>query len=307
MQSQGMTRLQVRPNAFHEQAFTLPGGVRVTASGDPASPVLRRFFEGYDRAFVLPDEREELEGFEKCLALNATHRHAYGRTHCELVCVMEDETGVLLGGANFLATAIDRPGAPPAAVALNYIYVEEAARGRGLLRQTLSAVRTLALTALDLDAEGPPPAIFIEQNDPLRLTAEEYAEDTAHSGLDQVDRLAIWARVGARVVDFPYIQPALSADQQADDGLIYAAVDYPDEAVDAGLLHDHLESFFGISVLKGEAEVHGGEAARQIAALAGRTWPVALLPMEPALEWLRSGRPTDSLESFRDLAREAQG
>lgn len=38
----------------------LPGGVRVRASDDPDSPLLNRFFEGYDRAFVLPDEREEL-------------------------------------------------------------------------------------------------------------------------------------------------------------------------------------------------------------------------------------------------------
>lgn len=298
---------EVKQHSPPDRGFVLPGGVRVTASADPSSPILRRFFSGYDRAFVLPDEREDLAGFEKCLALNRTHHHALGRTHCELVAVLEDETGTLLGGINFLATAIDRPGAPPAAVALNYVYVEEAARGRGLLRQTLSAVRTLALTALDLDPEGPPPAIFIEQNDPLRLTPEEYAEDTAHSGLDQVDRLAIWARVGARVVDFPYIQPALSADQQPDDGLIYAAVDYPGEAVDAGLFHDHLESFFAISVLKGETEPPGGAAARQIAALTGRAAPVPLLPMEPALDWLRAGRSAKEFESFRDLAREAQG
>lgn len=287
--------------------LVLPSGVRVTASGDPASPILTRFFEGYDRAFVLPDEREDLAGFRKCLALNATHRHALGRTHCELVAVLEDEAGQRLGGINFLATAVDRAPAPPAAVALNYVYVEEAARGRGLLRQALSAVRRLALNGLALDPDGPPPAIFIEQNDPLRLTAEEYASDTAHSGLDQVDRLAIWARVGARVVDFPYVQPALSPDQQADDGLIYAAVDYPGEAVEAGLLHDHLESFFAISVLKGEAEPPGGAAAAQIAALAGRRTPVALLPMPSALDRLRSGRDVDGFESFRDLARETAG
>ncbi len=298
---------EVKQHRQPDHGLVLPGGVRVTASADPASPILGRFFEGYDRAFVLPDEREDLAGFEKCLSLNRTHRHALGRTHCELVAVLENEAGTLLGGANFLATAIDRDGAPPAAVALNYVYVEETARGRGLLRQILSAVRTLALTALDLDPEGPPPAIFIEQNDPLRLTPEEYAEDTAHSGLDQVDRLAIWARVGARVIDFPYIQPALSAEQQPDDGLIYAAVDYPGEAVDADLFHDHLESFFAISVLKGETEPPGGAAARQIAALAGRVTPVPLLPMEPALDWLRTGRDVEGFESFRDLAREARG
>ena len=286
----------------------LPGGICVNASDDPASQVLTRFFAGYDRAFVLPDEREELDGFEACLALNASHRHAYGRTHSELVAIFEDEAGMLLGGANFLATAITRgPALPPAAVALNYVYVEEAARGRGLLRLALAAVRELALIALGLDPAGPAPAVFIEQNDPLRLTAEEYAADTAHSGTDQVDRLAIWARVGTRIVDFPYVQPALSAGQQPDDGLIYAAVDYPGDAVDAGLLHDHLESFFGISVRKGAAEAPGGVAAAQIAALAALAAPVALLPMEPALDWLRGGRPTDGFDSFRALAAAAKG
>lgn len=297
--------------ANQDHAFTLPGGVRVTASDDPASPVLRRFFEGYDRAFVLPDEREDMAGFETCLAMNRTHRHAFGRTHSELVAVLEDEAGTLLGGINFLATTINRPGTPPAAVALNYIYVEEASRGRGLLRQALSAARTLAQAALGLDPQGAAPALFIEQNDPLRLTREEYAADTAHSGLDQVDRLAIWARVGARIVDFPYVQPALSVEQQPDDGLVYAAIDYPREAVDAGLLHDHLESFFRISVLKGRPETPDGASegvgARQLAALAGRAAPVPLLDMPPALDWLRAGRSTEGMDGFRELAREAGG
>ena len=306
MSSQGMGFSDVIKGSQQDHRLILPGGVRVTASGDPKSPVLERFFEGYDRAFILPDEREELEGFQACLALNSSHRHAFGRVHSELVAVLEDEAGILLGGANFLATTITRPGAPPAAVALNYVYVEEAARGRGLLRQALAAVRALAVTALDIDRRKGDPVLFIEQNDPLRMTAEAYAADTRHSGLDQIDRLAIWARVGARVVDFPYIQPALSADQNDDDTLIYAAIDYPGDGVDAGLLHDHLQSFFAISVLKGQADRPDGVAARQLATLAARTTPVPLLAIEPALDRLRSGRSVSNSERFRDLARQAQ-
>lgn len=284
----------------------LANGVRVVASDDPASSVLPRFFSGYDRAFVLPDEREELAGFEACLALNRSHRHAFGRTHSELVAIFEDVNGTLVGGANFLATAIHRGNAlPPAAIALNYVYVEEAARGRGLLRIIVGAVRELALIALGLDRAGPSPAIFIEQNDPLRLTADEYAADTAHSGTDQLDRLAIWARVGTRVVDFPYVQPALSPGQNADDGLIYAAVDYPGSSVDAGFLHDHLQSFFGISVLKGVTDPVSGVAIAQLAALAKRSEPVALLAMEPALAWMRGGRDTKGFGSFPALAAAA--
>jgi GNAT superfamily N-acetyltransferase len=287
--------------------FALSDGLHVSATTDPASPLLTRFFEGYDRAFVLPDEREELDGFVACLALNQTHRHAFGRTHSELVAVIEDDAGTLLAGANFLATAIARgAGVPSAAIALNYVYVEEAARGRGLLRKALEAVRLLAASALGLDPEAGTPAIFIEQNDPLRMTAEQYAADTAHSGIDQIDRLAIWARMGARIVDFPYIQPPLSAQQNPDDSLVYAAVTYPGEAVDAGLLHDHLQSFFSISVLKGHAEPPGGVATSQLQALIDGPRHVPLLAMEPALVRLRA-KDAGNHGSLRDLAREAAG
>ncbi len=277
-------------------------GVRVTATSDPESPVLRRFFEGYDRAFILPDEREEFDGFVRCLALNATHRDAYGRRHCEVAMVFEEADGTLLGGANFLAATT--ASGDTATVALNYVYVESAARGRGLLRRILADVRRTALAVLDLTPDGPQPVLFIEQNDPLRLTDEAYAADSGHSGLDQVDRLSIWARIGARVVDFPYVQPALSDEQQPDDSLIYAAIGYPDDAVPARLLHDHLQSFFGISVLKGEAELPDGPAAHQLDALATCSDPVALLPMPPALARLTAS-PHPDFNSFRDLAREA--
>ncbi|MFT4053606.1 MAG: hypothetical protein QM681_03800 [Novosphingobium sp.] len=280
--------------------FDLPGGIRVSASDDPDSDILQRFFAGYDRAFVLPDEREELDGFEACLALNATHRHVFGRTHSELVAVFEDDCGALLGGANFLSTAV---GGGLSTIALNYVYVEAAARGRGLLRKVLGAVRRLALASLQLDPDSPAPVIFIEQNDPLRMTAEQYAADTAHSGLDQVDRLAIWHRVGARIVDFPYIQPALSDDQHADDGLVYAAVDFPGACIDARLLHDHLQSFFAISVRKGQPLKAGDVASRQLDMLLRRTDPVPLLDMGGALERLRQVPQNGACEDFRKLAR----
>lgn len=280
--------------------------MQVIASGDPASPILPRFFAGYDRAFVLPDEREELAGFAACLALNATHRHTYGRVHCEMVAVLEGEGGTLLGGANFLAVAHPREQAgPSSSIALNYVYVERAARGQGLLRILLAAVREIAGIALGLDRAKTSLALFIEQNDPMCLTSDEYAADTVHSGTDQVDRLAIWDSLGARVLDFPYVQPALSAMQKADHRLMYAAVGYPGAAIAPEFLHDHLESFFGISVLKGGAEPPPGVAAAQLVALAARSAPVALLPMTPALAWLRAERSRKGFGSFRSLARAA--
>lgn len=286
---------------------TAPGGLVVRATQRPDSPLIERFMAGYDRAFVLPDEREEIEGFRACLAINPQARHRFGRTHCELVMVLEDAaTGALLGGANFLATRIDEApyGHPPVAVALNYLFVDAAARGRGLSRTLKLVVEDLAGEAVDALGSAVPPALFIEQNDPLRLSAENYAADSAHSGIDQIDRLAVWSRLGAQLVDFPYVQPALSADQCSDDGLAYAVMNLAVPAMDAAWFAAHLESFFAISVLKG-AEVASDPVAieqldrlRQMAE-AGQKVPLLSLPRAvDALRAMQGLPPEPSLRSF---------
>ena len=292
-------------------SVSLDDGLTVEGTENPASPVLTRFFSGYDRAFVLPDEREELDGFRDCLVANRGAPLRFGRRHRELVLTLCDTAdGTVLGGANFLATAMEsRPGQPPeqpgVSVALNYIYVDQQVRGRGLARKLVAAVARLAQRA----AGGPEdamPAIFIEQNDPFRLTAAEYAADTAHSGTDQVDRHAIWARLGARAVDFPYVQPALSAAQASDDGLLYAALAFPGDFVPAAFLHDHLESFFGVSVLKG-GDPHADPAASpQLATLAAAARAderIALLDLVAPLERLERGRPLPDAGSMLEFAK----
>lgn len=290
-------------------ALELPGGISIAATGSPSSPLLERFFAGYDRAFVLPDEREELDGFRDCLALNGTRPAWATQAHAELAMVATDGAhGALLGGANFLATRMpDVAGHPPVAVALNYIFVEQQARGRGLSRRLLQAVARLANRAV-ADENAPPPAMFIEQNDPLLLTEAESARDTARSGTGQVERLRIWDRLGARIVDFAYVQPALSARQSADDGLAYAAVGFPLPAIAPNYLHAHLRSFFGISVLKGRDPGEDAVAAAQLQrlqAMAGDGARIALLPMGNALDRLRDGDAGARGMPLREFARMA--
>lgn len=246
--------------------------------------------EGYDRAFILPDEREELAGFRECMALN------FGHVHRELVAVFEDQDGNLLAGASFLALTTDTPEVA-ATIALNYIYVEHANRQRGMLRQALTAIKQLTNIALGLKPDQQT-LIFIEQNDPLKMSPEEYRIDTEHSGLDQIDRLTIWSRMGAKVVDFPYVQPALSLDQQPEDGLIYAVLEPSDTVMDPKLLHHHLSNYFSSSVLKGGALPV--ETAEQLDALALSTSSIALLDMEVPLNTLRLGQSTH--KDFRSLA-----
>ena len=112
-----------------------------------------------------------------------------------------------VGGANFIAMPSARAGAAIVTANLNYIYVDaEMREDADNLRQLLEAVMACAAGLFQHGL----PLVFIEQNDPFRMSAESYERDTRAGGIDQLDRLRIWARLGARVVDFPYVQPALS-------------------------------------------------------------------------------------------------
>lgn len=271
----------------------------IVVSGDDRadSPQLAPFFEGYDRAFVLPDEKEPLEGFRACLALNGGDFAFLRYPSREIVLVARNAgDGARLGGANFFATLVDGR----IAVALNYLYVEAGYRGRGLLRTMLDA--TQAAARAYLGAPGAPATLFIEQNDPLKMSAASYAADSEHSGLDQVDRLTIWARAGARLVDVDYVQPALSAGQQDDRTLAYGALRHDGDWVAGSFLAAHLTGFFGISVLKGRNPMTVETARAQIEAAQGRE-RIALLPLLPAAMALRAQPHPQGAPSLTDLAR----
>ena len=66
--------------------------------------VLDAFYAAYDKAFVLANEKEELDGFHDCLALNVGGAHERLRARYgpfrELVMVARDNSGAVVGGAN---------------------------------------------------------------------------------------------------------------------------------------------------------------------------------------------------------------
>jgi hypothetical protein len=287
------------------------GALSFESTTDPDSPITGLFFEHFDRAFILPHEKETLEGFRHCLALN--RGPAFERLHerygpfREAVLIARAPSGEIAGGANYIAFALS--GTPPLlAINLNYIFVAQAWRRQGYFRQLLGAVRFDA--ALLRKSSTMPAAIFIEQNDPLAMTQEDYTADTAYGGLDQFQRIAIWAKLGARIVDFPYIQPALSSAQEPDTRLCYAVIGMPGPDLDACFLREHLLRFFAISVLKGR-DPYGDLAARSQLALlgeacaAGRTIPL-LDPSRltvPAMMQIRAEPSNSKVLSLRDALR----
>src|SRR5690606_11375482 len=129
-----------------------------------------------------------------------------------------------------------------------------------------------------------------ELNDPLLMDAEAYALDSEVAGIDQFDRVAVWARLGARLLDFDYVQPPLSASQFADTSLMLGVVDPPHPALDACVLGTHLERFFAVSVLKGGDPHADPDTAAQLRACATRCMAgeaIRLLDPMPRLDALR--------------------
>lgn len=279
----------------------------VTMEGN--GPIFDRFFEGFDRAFVLPNEKEDREGFQTCLGLN--HGPVYRQLSAMYgpyreICLVAEEDTQEIGGANFIAmSALD--GLVTAN--LNYIFVNAGMRGRGYLVKLLRGVREIVQTLF-----SPTPAevlIFIEQNDPFRMSVEDYARDTKFTGLDQFDRLRIWSRLGAKVVDFPYRQPPLSSASAVDDTLLYSVLGASALRLDACVLLAHLRLFFGVSVLKGAPLSDNSAALSQLTALerpCKTKSTIALLDPEPLLACLKARGDTLSradlvAPNFRDAVK----
>lgn len=266
----------------------LGAGVMGEATCDPRSPIVDEFYALYDRSFVLENEKENLSGFQACLSLN--EGEAYARLgprsgpYRESVLVARRGSAVI-AGANYIAFADDQDkDRPLVTVNLNYIFVSEEARRRGVFRRLVAAVQQDAADAFDFGA-APRVLIFVEMNDPVRMNMDAYARDSAHSGLDQIDRLRIWNRLGAKLIDFNYVQPALSGAQQADDTLLYGVLGAERDELGADILLRHLEGFFSVSVLKGRDAYSDPLASAQLNALSAqrsRGVTIRLAPLEAA-------------------------
>ncbi|KWT72008.1 hypothetical protein APY04_0291 [Hyphomicrobium sulfonivorans] len=289
------------PDSGSDIAFQSATRLHIHATDSPDSPILETFYAGYDRAFVLANEKEELSGFRECLALN--HGAAYENLarqygpFREIVAIAQDpESGRCIAGANLIAfPARPHTGAQTlrATINLNYVFVAPEARGQGHLRRMATAVSEIASAWLFNDATAyQPPAhhdtlVFIEQNDPLRISRADAEKDTAHSGIGQFDRIRIWTALGARIIDFPYVQPPLSAQQSADDSLLLSVYGALPPRLDACDFQHHLERFFAISVLKGRDLMQEPVAASQVRLLEAACQdrrPFALLDPSTALD-----------------------
>jgi hypothetical protein len=263
-------------------------GFAVAATTSPASSVLREFYDAYDLAFTLASEKEEFAGFAECLALNRGEIYAglsarVGGFREYAATIRAPVTREFIGGMNFAVfslAGLKIPQAPYLSINLNYVFINGQARRRGYFRAIIQELAPIVMKLFaasnPTDAEAalqryhmpkPPVYIYIELNDPVRMPKQDYDADTQISGLDQTSRIGIWSRLGAKIIDFPYVQPPLSAKQKADPNLVYAVLGVEGGRLYPSILKAHLERFFTISVLKGRCPGSDPCAAAQLSAL----------------------------------------
>ncbi|MEP7211249.1 MAG: hypothetical protein ABI740_10465 [Alphaproteobacteria bacterium] len=291
-----------------DKRIAFANGLTLRATDRGEGEVFEWFFAGFDKAFVLPNEKEDEAGFKACFDLN--HGDDYKKLSAKYgpyheVSVLAEENGVEIGGANFIAMPAD---ATTITANLSYIFVNEVARGKGNLGRLVAAVREMIAGLFPRHARV---LIFIEQNDPFRMSEDDYRRDTDFTGLDQIDRLRIWAKLGAKVVDFPYAQPPLSDDQEVDDTLLLSVIGADAPTLDACILGTHLRRFFGVSVLKA-APLEGNPAAweqiEQLRVACGAGGKIDLVDPAPLLKRMVSRDAAFALwkpapATFRDALR----
>lgn len=167
--------------------------------------LLQRFYDGcLVPAFPNEDERDSLEDIQESLRKQGG---GYGANNYHVI--------IACSGGNPVGGSIFDYLAEPNAGVIEFLLVNAAERRTGLGTQLVK--RTESMMAADAKRAGQELAwVAAELDDPFRTPPST-------SGMDPFSRVAVWDRWGYRMLDFPYTQPALSAEKSAVDTLLMVA------------------------------------------------------------------------------------
>jgi hypothetical protein len=221
------------------------------------SPSFRYFYEMYQAAFPIADEREPPEAFDAILAFNADlgMQKTHGPYREMVVGIRAWDGGPMIGGHVFGITtsAAHRHYGMAASVQGIYTFFHPAARGVVPIRTVVEYSQRAAACVFEMagfKARYPPPILF-EVNNPLRMSAKDIELDTRLSGTDPYRRYVFWCRSGFWPLDFPYVQPRLRTDASPIDYLDLFCTRSATSSLPAKVLLKHLSAFISMSVLKG--------------------------------------------------------
>jgi hypothetical protein len=178
----------------------------ISSSSASDTQLLRQFYaECLVTAFPDEDERESLENIEKYLRLKEDGKYGANNYHVIVAC----------DGDKPIAGSIFDYLFEPNAGVIEFLLVNPGQRQGGLasrlLRQTESAI------AADAQRVGREVDWLVaELDDPFRVSLAE-------SDFNPFTRASIWHRWGYRMLDFRYIQPALSPEKSPATTLLLAA------------------------------------------------------------------------------------
>jgi len=169
--------------------------------------LLARFYdEIYIPGFPDADERESQANMRAYLRLKRDGWYQANNYHI----LMALDTG------NPVGCSISDYLAEPNAGVIEFLLVDPNLRGRGLGQQLHAATEGLLQGDARQAGRAGLSCIAIEMNDPYRL-------DPSDDNMDPFVRARLWGRWGYGALGFPYVQPALSADQGPVEYLILGA------------------------------------------------------------------------------------
>jgi hypothetical protein len=218
-----------------------------------------KFYAIYSELFPLANEREPPEAFHEIAGLNtrADMQARFGPWREFVTGIRNGDGGPLVGGNIFGVTTSQAHVAFGCQASIQdiYLFLVPEARGRGAVADAQPYMESQALTAFGLDASTgkTAPLIFLEVNNPMRMTTVEIEQDTASSGFNPYQRYAFWKRQGYAPLDLRYVQPPLRPDASAVRYLDLFCTAGLADAIPAELIAAHLNAFISMSVLKGRA------------------------------------------------------
>lgn len=238
---------------------------------DPSErEIFEQLYAIYADLFPLPDEREPPEAFLEIAALN--HRSdvqsLYGPWREIVAGIRLRKDGPLVGGNIFGVTTSEahRKFGCQASIQDIYLFLERSARGKGVMADAKAHMEAEALATFGLDPKTGkfPPLIFLEVNNPTRMSAAEIEEDIARSGINPYRRYASWKRNGFAPLAFGYVQPPLRSGASAVSCLDLFCTVGVAEAIPAEIIRAHLKAFISISVLKGRPAEENADFSRMV-------------------------------------------